>query len=573
VLIEKTIAQHLTRAAATATPTQGLRFVDRREQETFYPWPTVWDRAHRTATTLEDLGVQRGHRVAIVLPTCQAFFDVYLGCQVMGAIAVPLYPPVRLGRLTEYHDRTAVMLASVQASIVVTNARIRRVLGEVLNLYRPPLGLVDTPFPPSTALANPNPHISPDDVAMIQFSSGTTVAPKPVALTHRQMLANARPILKLVNSFDEPEPAGVSWLPLDHDMGLIGCLFPALTKPGPLTLIPPEVFLAKPALWLRALSRHRGTVSPAPNFAYALCVERIKPEQIKGIDLSHWRMALNGAETIRPQTLTAFQERFAKYGLRPEALNPVYGLSEASLAVTFSDVHTPYRTSRFSRSHLTNGRAITEDEEGAMELVSLGTPLVGFEVQIRDEAGGEVPNGVVGRLWCRGPSLLHSYWQRDEHPVTDGWLDTGDLGFLHDGELYLTGRAKDVIILRGQNHAPHELEHPVDSVDGVRTGCAIAVANHTDDGERVVIFVEYRRGREGLAEDCRKAVLSATGVNPDLVVVVEPGTLPRTSSGKLRRSEALRRWSAGTLTAPSKVTPWFIAGAMARSALAQLKRR
>lgn len=562
-----TLAGWLRRAADIDRAGTGLRFLDRRERETLLSWPDVLDRASRAARCLADAGVQAGDSVAIILPTGPGFADAFFGCQVLGAVPVSLYPPVRLGRLDAYHEQTASLLHAAGASILITEARIARLLGQTLARYRPPLGVVAAPrllaYDPVEIR-----DVAADDLAMVQFSSGTTVDPKPVALTHRQVLNQTHALLESIRATGpEDTRAGVSWLPLYHDMGLIGCIFPALVHPGPLTLLPPEAFLARPALWLRALSRYRGTVSPAPNFAYAMCVERIKDEEIEGIDLSSWAMALNGAEPVSAATLRAFADRFAPYGLNPEALTPVYGLSEAALAVTFDAVATPFASTRFSRVALAEGRAVPAS--GGQEVVSVGTPVAGFEVEVRN--GDEVvAAGTVGQVWTRGPSIMQGYLGRDAQPFRDGWLDTGDRGFVHDGKLHLTGRAKDVLILRGKNHAPYEVERAVDVVDGVRTGCSVAVGDVDEDGERLVVFVEVRQARDDLAQACRLAVLAATGLDPALVVLLEPGTLPRTSSGKLRRGEALRQWRTGVLLPPDKVGPGLIAGAFARSALGRL---
>jgi len=413
---------------------------------------------------------------------------------------------------------------------------------------------------------------SPDDVALVQFSSGTTGAPKPVVLTHRQVLSNAHAILDIEPDDDDFSPSGVTWLPLYHDMGLIGCVIPALMYPAELTLIPPEAFLAKPALWLRAIGRYRGLISPAPNFAYALAVERIRDEQLEGVDLSCWRFALNGAEPTSADTMRAFIERFSAWGLRPEALTPVYGLSEAALAVTFGDAEAPFLSRQFDAQELSEGRAVPV-ESGA-ELSSVGRPLRGFDIQIRDESGGVLESGHIGQLWACGPSVMDRYLDGSPPPRDGAWLDTGDLGFVLEGELYITGRAKDVIIIRGRNHDPHTLEVALDSVEGVRTGCSAAVSEIHGDGERVFVFVEARGAvAEDFAERCRVAVLAATGVNPDVVIPLAAGTLPRTSSGKIRRSEALARWKAGTLVAPKAITPLRMAGALARSAWSEWQAR
>ena len=531
-----TIGGTLRRAAEIETARDGLIFIDLKENESRLSWREVYDRAARAAGALVEAGVTAGERVVIILPTCPGFMDVFFGCQLMGAVPVPLYPPVRLGRLDEYVTRTSAMLEAVDAALVVTEPRIRRLLGQVMARFKPRVGLLD-----AAALLEAQPlspvMTDPDDLAFVQFSSGTTVEPKAVALSHRAVLANTAAVIQKIPRAESDRPAGVSWLPLYHDMGLIGCVFPALMHPGPLALIPPENFLLKPALWLRAISRHRGTVSPAPNFAYGLCVDRITDEDLADVDgqgnpcdLSSWLLALNGAEPVSPATLRSFRERFAAWGLRPEALTPVYGLSEASLAVTFSDPSTPFRGQHFNRRALANGVVQTVDPadpppEGAradgpppIELVSVGTPLAGFEVQIRDPARRPLPDDRIGHLWVSGPSLMDRYLNCDDTPITDGWLDTGDLGFMHQGELYISGRAKDLLILRGRNHAPQEVEHAVDVLEGVRTGCSAAVAELSEEGERLLLFVEARQAAPGLAEEVAQVAFSATGLRPDLVV-------------------------------------------------------
>ncbi len=566
-----TLQAALFRAAELDRPGAGMRFVDRRERATLLSWEEVRQRALAMAGGLVEAGVRPGERVCIVVPTEPVFADLFFGCLLAGAVPVPLYPPVRLGRLDEYFDRTAAMVEAASAVAIVASARVLRVLGQVLDRVQPRCGLLDAAKVPSTPLDVAHPGV-PDELAMVQFSSGTTVAPKPVALTHAQVLANARAITGLLlDRFPESsghQHCGVSWLPLYHDMGLIGCIFPALDHPSCITLLPPEAFLARPALWLRALSKYGGTISPAPDFAFALCVERIKDSELEGVDLSRWVAALDGAEPISPTTLRAFTKRFAPYGLRESALNPVYGLSEAALAVTFSEMSKPWKSVRIDGTELAYGRA-KEVDEGGVELACLGPPLPGFSVEVRDAEGRVLPDATIGRVHVAGPSLMLGYLNRAIQPIVDGWLDTGDLGFLHNGELVVTGRGKDVIVLRGRNHAPQDIERAVDTVEGARTGCAVAVGRISQEGEQLLVFVEVRTPREGLADDCIRAIQAASGLRPDLVQLLDPGTLPRTSSGKLRRSESLRRWEAGELAAPQSVTPIRLAGALARSALAR----
>jgi acyl-CoA synthetase (AMP-forming)/AMP-acid ligase II len=474
------------------------------------------------------------------------------------------------------------MLEAVSARLVLADARLRPVLGAAVSAARPPLGC-RTLRELDAGRAEPA-RGAVDDLALIQFSSGTTVEPKPVALSQSAVVTHAATLNCHWPDGNGIVHSGVTWLPLYHDMGLIGCIFTALERPGDMTLIPPELFLARPAVWLRAVSRYAATISVAPNFAYSLCVDKITDDQLEGVDLSSWRVALCGAEPVVARVLRRFTERFTPYGFRSEALTPVYGLSEATLAVTFSDLHRPFLSRRFDREILSrDGRAETADE--GPELVSVGRPLAGVELRIVDGEGADLGEGRVGVVSLRGPSVMDGYFAlpKDTRRVLDGgWLDTGDLGFVLDGELFLTGRAKDVLILRGRSHSPTEVEASVDELGGVRTGCSVAVSwlPEGGDGEVLLLLVEATDpaaadDAEELAAECRSAVRRATGLEVDRVEVLAPGTLPRTSSGKLRRAESLRRYLAGGLVPPGKMTPWRLAGTVLRGSLdvALLNRR
>jgi len=569
--MDATLFSLMQKAAADSPVDAGYRYLDRREQETFRTFPELATRAARIAAGMARLGVSAGDTVAIVLPTTPQFTDVFFACSCIGAIPVPLYPPVRLGRLDEYFDRTARMLRAVGAKMMVTDARAGKLMGSVVARYRPEAGIHRAEDLLAKDPLSVNPP-RPDDIAMVQFSSGTTGHPKPVALTHRQVLSNASVILDIAPDDDDFQPSGVSWLPLYHDMGLIGCVMPAMLYGAQLTLIPPEAFLANPALWLRAIGRYRAVISPAPNFAYALATERIDDAELDGVDLSCWRYALNGAEPVTPSTMRAFTERFQRWGLRSESLTPVYGLSEAALAVTFADADRPFRTAVLDREELGQGRA--KLSEAGVELTSVGRPLRGFDVQVRCPEQGILDECMVGDVWVSGPSVMERYLDGSPAPKDGDWLDTGDCGFLLDGELYITGRRKDVIVVRGRNHSPQSFEAALDGLHGVRTGCSAAVSSIAEGVEQVYVFVETRGEiSPELAEQCRAAVKAQTGVDPDLVVPLAGGTLPRTSSGKIRRSESLLRWENGTLTPPNAVTPLHLAGALARSAWDQWSAR
>jgi fatty-acyl-CoA synthase len=565
-------------ARAETFPDVRIGFLDRGEQVDRRTWAEIAAGARAVAGSLQAAGLEPGQTVALLFPTGFDFLAAFFGTLLAGAVPVPLYPPARLGRLDEYHDRTAAMLRAARARLVLVDPRVKRVIGPSVLGGRPPLGcrtLAELPTGTFTGVS-----VDSTDLGLVQFSSGTTVDPKPVALSHRALVAQAR----LLNAYWPDRPghrhSGVSWLPLYHDMGLIGTVLLALERPGPLTLIPPELFIARPAVWLRTISRERATLSVAPNFAYALCTRKVRDEEMAGVDLSCWEIAINGAETVVPAALRAFAERFARWGFRSEAMTPVYGLSEAALAVTFSDPSRPFSARAFDRAGLAGGHATPRS--GGRELTSLGRPLPGFAVAILDDGGAPLPEGTVGGIVVSGPSLMEGYLGQPEATAAvlrDDRLDTGDLGFLLDGELYVTGRAKEVLIVNGQNFAPEELERAVEAVPGTRPGCTVATSClfDGDDTERVMLLVECARGcsdadRAALPRRCEEAALASVGVRAE-VVPLAPDTLPRTSSGKLRRREALRRHLAGELRPPRQVTAALVAGAMARSSLALLRAR
>jgi len=586
--------------AVAARSSERLVFVDASEREEAVSWAEIHRRARRAAAALARLGVRPGDRVAIALPTSMAFMDAFFGALLAGATPVPLYPPVRLGRLDEYQQSTARMLRTAGAALVITEARLRLLIGPAIAAARPPLGCrVADDLLRSEGEAEI--AADPEALALIQFSSGSTVDPKPVALRHRHLVAQLA-ALEAEMPFPPGAPrVGVSWLPLYHDMGLIGFLLSAAYLPGTLILIPPELFLARPALWLRALARHRGFISAAPSFAYSVCLRRVRDEDLAGADLSGWAHALCGAEPVSLPALRAFAARFGRFGFRPEALRPVYGLAEASLAVTFSPSGEGARGAAVdARALAAEGRAIP----GEREVASVGRPVPGVEIEVRDDDGHPLPERRVGRVCVRGPSVMDGYFGAPEATARalqgDGWLDTGDLGFLDCGALHVTGRAKDVVIIRGGNHAPQEFEACLAAVPDLRPGCAVAVGFAPPDGgeEALLILAERARGEasgvterargnasgdgngngngdgDGDGDDSaviarvRAAVAEGTGVRPHTVVLLPPGALPRTSSGKLRRREALRRYLAGELTAPAQPGPLRLALAVARGAIA-----
>ena len=558
---------------------RGITFVDRRERERVVSWAELVARAERVAGGLRELGVTAGDRIALAFPTGEGFLAAFLGALAAGAAPAPLPPPSRLGNLEEQQRRLAAMVEAAAPRLVLADAALLPLLREPLQGRRRDSAALHPALDPLPLEALPSGTAGAVDVdeatlGLVQFSSGTTGAPKPVALSRRALAVQARLINALwpdANGtsrdgagatgdggaiFEPTAQRGFSWLPLHHDMGLVGCVLPALERPADLVLLPPEAFVAKPALWLRGIARARATVSPAPNFAFARALRRVRDEELAGVDLSCWRHALCGAEAVSPQTLDEFARRFARWGFRRQALTPVYGLAEAGLAVTFGALDAPFTVGRFERRALLAGRAVADPD--GREIAGVGLPLPGFSVAARDDAGRDLPAGRVGTIWVRGPSLMDGYLgdpAATAQALRDGWLDTGDLGLLDArGELFLVGRAKDLVIVRGRNHAPEEIEEAVAAVAGVRPGGVAAVGWLPERAaeEELLLLVERTRGDAvdgvaALARACRDAVRAAVGVEAGRVAVLAPGALPRTSSGKLRRAEALRRFLSGEL--------------------------
>ena len=326
---------------------------------------------------------------------------------------------------------------------------------------------------------------------------------------------------------------------------------------GKLVLLPPELFVAVPGAWLRAISRHRGTITAAPNFAFGLCLKRISDDELDGVDLSSWSICLNGAEAVSAAAQRRFSERFGRWGFRAKSFTPCYGMAEASLAVTFKALGTSFKTLAVDGDKLASEGVV---EPGGKEIVSAGPPLTGMGVEIRDDHGAALPPRLVGHIFVSGPSIMAGYFGRPDltdQALHDGWLRTGDRGFIHDGELYVCGRQKDIVIVRGANHAPEEFEAALEGLPGVRTGCAVAVGfvPPGEDDEALAMLVETTSdATPTLAQNVASRVQQYTGIRPAHVELLTPGTLPRTSSGKLRRHEALNQWQTRKLAPPKKVT-------------------
>jgi 1-acyl-sn-glycerol-3-phosphate acyltransferase len=412
------------------------------------------------------------------------------------------------------------------------------------------------------------------DIALLQYTSGSTGNPKGVVLTHANLLANMRAIAEAAQM--SPDDVGVSWLPLYHDMGLIGAWLTLMMHGLPVVVMSPIAFLTRPERWLQAVSKYRATLSAAPNFAYELCVRKIPDKAMEGVDLSSWRAALNGAEPVNPETLERFTNRFAKHGFRREAMFPVYGLAEASLAVTFPPLNRGPKVDRVEREMFaTEGRAIPAKagDENAIGFVSSGVALPRHEVTIVDKDGREVPERTEGFLWFRAASATSGYFQNEEATAklfssgpTNGageypWVNSGDRAYQADGEIYITGRVKDIIIKGGRNLYPHEVEELASRAEGIRKGCVVAFGLKGEETgtEKLVIVAESREEdrakRAAIAAAINDQVARGLGLPPDRVELIRPGSIPKTSSGKLRREETKQLYLQGTLAA-AKPPAW-----------------
>lgn len=497
-----------------------------------------------------------GSRVALMLPTGLDLFAAFYGALYAGCVPVPLYPPARPAQLEEHLRRIAGILANAGARWFIADPRARA-FAQALSGRCPTLaGIVTVADLAVAAAPRPRPTLAAGDLAFIQYTSGSTGDPKGVALTHANLLANIRAMRLAARA--TPADVFVSWLPLYHDMGLIGAGMGSMVVGFPLVLMSPLAFLARPVRWLEAISRHRGTLSAAPNFAYEICANKLADSELAGLDLSCWRMACNGAETVSPVTLERFAARLGPYGLRRGALAPVYGLAECSVGLAFPPRGRGPRIDRVARRALADeglAQPVGDDQPGAQAIPGCGHALPGHAIRIVDAAGRVLPERRVGRIQFRGPSATAGYFENPAATAKlfDGdWLNTGDLGYLADGELFVTGREKDLIIRGGHNIHPQELEEAVGRIAGVRAG-NVVVFPATDaraGTERLVVLAETRATTESHARiraEVERLAVELTGLPADDVVLAPPGTVLKTSSGKLRRTACRTAYERGEL--------------------------
>lgn len=516
-------------------------------------WRALYHDAMHVASGLIALGVAPGDAVLLALPTSFELVTAFFAIQMAGAVPVPAYPPAVLERAEQALERLGFIARRSGAKRCVTNRALQVLLGGLQ------LGAVHE-LVTVEALAErapgkrPRPRLAGSQPAFIQYTSGSTGAPKGVLLSHANVVANIHAIGQAIRL--ARRDVVLSWLPLYHDMGLIGGLLTPIYWRLPLVLMSPLAFLDRPTRWLEAITRYRATLSPAPNFAYALAARRVTDEERGRLDLSAWRVALNGAEPVNAQTLRDFERAFGPCGFRREAMLPVYGLAEASLAVAFPEVGTEPRSLTVERAALASGRAVPADGPGAMTLVAVGGAIPGHEVFVVDAEGAPVAEREVGHIVVRGPSVMQGYFRAPDATakvLKDGALWTGDLGFLDGDALFVTGRAKDLIIVRGRNYYAEDLERVATRVPGARPGGVVAFGVYDEAQARdlVVIACETKltdeAARIALVERLAASVSEHSGLPIDEVVLLRPGAIPKTSSGKPQRSLTRTRYLSGKL--------------------------
>ncbi len=511
-----------------------------------------------------------GQRVLLVYPPVLDFVIGFFGCLYAGATAVPAYPPRRNRKGQRIHG----IAHDCAAQLALTNEQIRQQIeGDTNWVEWESISIVAT-----DSLAGDykqhwtNPRIKSDDLAVLQYTSGSTGSPKGVMLTHANLVRNTELIMHAFNV--RQNSRGVSWLPTYHDMGLVGGILMPVFAGCELTLMSPMTFLQQPIRWLRAISRHAATISGAPNFAYQLCVEKIRDEELEGIDLSSWRTAFNGAEPVRPSTLEQFAKRFAKVGFEIESFLPCYGMAETTLIVSGGPQPEKPLITSFDGRQLDANNVVPCQRSApeARDLVGCGQVLPGERVIIvQPETLAVQSSTSIGEIWVSSPSVGKGYWEKDEATretfqafTSDGdgpFLRTGDLGFIYKDQIFVAGRLKDMIIVRGVNRYPQDIEQTAELAhDALQGGLVAAFAVNTGDRERLIVCAEVPR-KEGtdwnaVIQAIRRDVTQQHELPPDAVLLVRMGTLPRTSSGKVQRHACKIEYTEETLRVVAAWKAW-----------------
>jgi fatty-acyl-CoA synthase len=535
-------------------PESGMRFIGHDGEDRYFTYRELYAEAGRRASHLSALGLRKGDRLALMMSEAHEFVMSFLGCVRAGIVPCPLSPPLAAKGGDHFLATGARILDDAGADFLLTTDSTAQSAEQILERARGRKSLlkVSTAFsegPPPVE----SPQISPEDVCFLQYTSGSTTTPRGVMVTHANLMANITAFLGPHGMNVGPDDVGVSWLPLYHDMGLIGFILGPLIYIGPVVILATTSFARDPRSWLRAINKYRATITCAPNFAYAQVVKRLRDQDLEGLDLSCVRVAGCGAEPIQAGTLRSFAERLAPAGFRPEAYLPSYGMAESTLAITLHKPGAPLRTEFLDAEALRQGRAVPATEECGMahEIVSCGVPFPDHQLAIVNEAGEPRPERAIGEIATRGPSVTRGYFNNPEATAgawRDGWLRTGDLGYLADGELFVCGRSKELIVIRGANYYPQDIEWTVRELPGVKRG-NVAAFSVDDAGEERLVIVAEADPREtgGLRKAIATRIQETIGLAVHRVMLVAAGTLLRTTSGKLQRRKMKQMYEQGEL--------------------------
>ena len=558
-----------------------IQLYDDADKGEIVSYQQLLTRAQAVAAGLQSLGVGSQHPVAIMLPTGTGYFYSFFGILLAGCIPVPLYPPARPSQLEDHIRRHTSILNNCQPAILITVPEAKTIARLLKSQVESIKHIVTVEELRDSGKSLQPYENKPEDIAFIQYTSGSTGTPKGVVLTHQNLLANIRAMGAVVNA--NSDDVFVSWLPLYHDMGLIGAWLGSMYFAARFVVMSPLAFLTKPQRWLWAIHRYGGTLSASPNFGYEFCVRRIADEDLENLDLSSWRAAFNGAEPVSPDTVKRFCDRYADYGFRREAYMPVYGLAENSVGLAFPPLNRGPLIDRVQREvFMQTGEAVpaTDDDTNAIEFVACGRVLANHQIRVVDNANKEAFNRHEGRLQFRGPSATSGYYRSPDKTrdlFCDEWLETGDLAYIANDDLYLTGRTKDVIIRGGRNIYPHELEDAIGNIDGIRTGrVAVFGTKDSQSGtENLVVLAETRESDQQALKTIRSSVNETVndlvGLPPDEVVLAPPGSVLKTSSGKLRRAASKALYEEGRIGKSQMPVWWQLTRLTWSSLIARLK--
>lgn len=535
---------------------KGFVFVRTDGTERYFPWDELAAEAERRGAELHAKGLKKGDRLAIAVPDPDEFVLSFLGAVMGGIVPVPISPQLTFKNIESYHDTVAHIANAAGASMLLTTTGTRQyvdpIVPRVASLARGVVTVDQLNETPKGAKVDAK--VTPDDLAFLQFTSGSTSRPKGVVVTHRNLAWNSESFMIHGLAKDSSFDKGVSWLPLFHDMGLIGFVIGPLFTDIPVVFLPTASFVRNPRIWLDKIHQHKGTITYAPNFAYALVSKRVKEKDVADLDLSSLRRTGCGAEPIQAKTLREFADKLRPAKFDPKSFLPSYGMAEATLAITFVPVDTGVRADTVAKESLETKRAerASNGAPGAQELVNCGRSFPEHEIAVVDpETGKRLGDREIGEIITRGPSICAGYYQEPELTAAafkDGWLHTGDLGYLVNGEVFICGRLKDMIIVRGRNFYPNDIEWVVSELPGVRRGNVVAFGVDVNGEEQLVVAAEgFGSEADGLRPAIAQAVVESFSLTAHEVVIVPQGTLPRTSSGKPQRRKTKDLYLNGTL--------------------------